>query len=126
MYCDTIRVDSAGLTTTNLERPASSKKASTHQTSSSKISAIKNEGIQLSNTPNPFLGSTQINYQITQVYQKAQLIVTDVMGKTVYTQSINKPIDNIQFNATQLPAGIYYYSIVLDNNSVKTKMMVVL
>jgi hypothetical protein len=117
---------SAGLTTTNLERPASSKKASTHQTSSSKISAIKNEGIQLSNTPNPFLGSTQINYQITQVYQKAQLIVTDVMGKTVYTQSINKPIDNIQFNATQLPAGIYYYSIVLDNNSVKTKMMVVL
>jgi hypothetical protein len=28
--------------------------------------------------------------------------------------------------ASKLPAGIYYYSIVLDNNSVKTKMMVVL
>jgi hypothetical protein len=126
MYCDTIRVDSAGLTTTNLERPASSKKASTHQTSSSKISAIKNEGIQLSNAPNPFLGSTQIHYQIRQAYQDAELIVTDVMGKSVYSQKIVKPIDAIQFNATQLPAGIYYYSIVLDNNSVKTKMMVVL
>ncbi len=125
-YCDTVSVDSAGLTITNFERPLSSKNPNTHQANSSKIRAIKNEGIQLSNTPNPFLGSTQINYQITQVYQKAQLIVTDVMGKTVYTQSINKPIDNIQFNATQLPAGIYYYSIVLDNNSVKTKMMVVL
>ncbi|MDP3927736.1 MAG: PKD domain-containing protein [Bacteroidota bacterium] len=125
-YCDTVRVDSAGLTTTNFERPAASKNHSGHSVSNAKKHTIKNESIQLSNAPNPFLGSTQIHYQIRQAYQDAELIVTDVMGKSVYSQKIIKPIDAIQFNATQLPAGIYYYSILLDNNTTKTKMMIVL
>ena len=125
-YCDTVRVDSAGLTTTNFERPAASKNPSGHTVSNAQKRTFKNEGIQLSNAPNPFLGSTQINWRILNQYSHAQLVVTDVMGKTIYTQNITKPIGSIEFDATQLPAGIYYYSIQLDEQTRQTKMMVVL
>ncbi|MCE2741028.1 MAG: T9SS type A sorting domain-containing protein, partial [Sphingobacteriales bacterium] len=97
-----------------------------HTVSNAQKRTIKNEGIQLSNAPNPFLGSTQINWRILNQYSHAQLVVTDVMGKTIYTQNITKPIGSIEFDATQLPAGIYYYSIQLDEQTRQTKMMVVL
>ncbi|MCG9879320.1 MAG: T9SS type A sorting domain-containing protein [Bacteroidia bacterium] len=61
-----------------------------------------------------------------QTYQQARLIITDVMGKTIYTQNLTKPIGSIEFDATQLPAGIYYYSIQLDEQTRQTKMMLVL
>jgi hypothetical protein len=47
-------------------------------------------------------------------------------GRQSPRNKLRSQIDSIQFNATQLPAGIYCYSILLDNSTTKTKMMIVL
>ena len=69
------------------------------------------------NYPNPFNPSTKINYSITEFSQVA-LKIYDVLGTEVATLvNEEKPAGNyeVNFNASQLSSGIYFYKLQAGN-----------
>jgi len=86
----------------------------------------------LQNYPNPFNPSTTIKYSIPTVETghapSVRLIVYDILGREVETlvNEKQKPGNyEVVFNASNLPSGIYFYSMTVGKfNSVKKMMLV--
>jgi predicted phosphodiesterase len=77
------------------------------------------------NFPNPFNPLTKIRFQI-QEYGFARLVVYDVLGNEVSTVlNQNKPAGSyeLDFNAGNLPSGIYMYTLTVGNYSDSKKMI---
>jgi hypothetical protein len=79
------------------------------------------------NYPNPFNPSTKIKYQLVQT-GFISLKVFDVLGNEI-AQLVNEEqaigIHTIEFNAANLPSGIYFYRLA-SNNFTQTKKMILL
>ena len=79
------------------------------------------------NYPNPFNPSTTIKYSLP-VDARVQIIVYDILGKEVAELvNENKPIGNyeINFNASELASGIYFYKIQA-GRFVETRKMILM
>jgi hypothetical protein len=84
------------------------------------------------NYPNPFNPNTVIKYSIPSVGTRdrvsVQLIVYDILGKEVVTL-VNEELSSgeyeIQFDATGLPSGIYFYQLK-SGSYIQTKKMILL
>jgi hypothetical protein len=79
------------------------------------------------NYPNPFNPSTKIKYQIPEL-SFVTLKVYDVLGNEVAALvNEEKPVGSyeLEFNATSLPSGIYFYRLQA-GSFVETKKMVLL
>ena len=79
------------------------------------------------NYPNPFNPSTKISYTIPQG-ANVRLKVYDVTGrevKTLVDEFQSKGNYNINFNASDLPSGIYFYRLTAGNFA-NTKKMILL
>jgi hypothetical protein len=79
------------------------------------------------NFPNPFNPSTKIRYSIPQS-SGVVIKVFDMLGKEIATLvNEEKPIGTytIEFNATNLPSGIYFYQLQAPNFT-QTKKMILL
>jgi len=77
------------------------------------------------NFPNPFNPSTKISFQI-QEYGFVTLIVYDILGNEIDTiVNENRPIGSyeVDFNASNLPSGIYTYTLTVGNYSDSKKMI---
>ncbi len=77
------------------------------------------------NYPNPFNPSTAINYQLSG-QSKVELKIFDVLGREV--QTLVNEIQNagsykVNFDASNLPSGIYIYQIKADNFIQSKKMI---
>lgn len=89
---------------------------------------LKNGSELYQNYPNPFKSTTRINYSI-KVSDHVQLQIYDYSGQEIRTLvNKNQQAGNytVVFDATELPSGIYYYTLQNGNNFVTTKMMVIL
>ena len=83
------------------------------------------EGVVLrQNAPNPFNGSTTIEYQLPERLASATLVVSDLNGRTISTYTISGK-GNIQFDANNLDNGIYTYAIIANGQSIATQKMVI-
>jgi hypothetical protein len=79
------------------------------------------------NYPNPFNPSTTISYSVPEL-SFVTIIVYDVLGKEISTLVNNeKPVGSyeVEFNATALPSGIYFYKLQA-GSFVETKEMVLM
>lgn len=74
------------------------------------------------NIPNPFKGSTDINYVIYKSFKSAAIRITDINGRVVNEYILNKSSDKITFTL-QYP-GVYYYSLYIDGRLMDTKKMI--
>ncbi|BDQ04468.1 T9SS type A sorting domain-containing protein [Ignavibacterium sp.] len=77
------------------------------------------------NYPNPFNPSTMIRFTL-QNQSNVKLIVTDVLGNEVATiVDENLPAGKYtkSFNASNLPSGVYFYSLITDNFKQTRKML---
>ena len=77
------------------------------------------------NYPNPFNPSTKISYSIKEE-GLVTLKVYDILGKEISTLvNENKPkgIYEAEFNASQLPSGMYIYKIQAGNFTDVKKML---
>jgi len=77
------------------------------------------------NYPNPFNPSTQIEFEIA-ARSAVNLTVFDIFGHPV-SSLVNEIKDaghyNINFDASNLPSGIYFYKIIAGNQSLTRKMI---
>ncbi|KAB2852876.1 MAG: T9SS type A sorting domain-containing protein [Ignavibacterium sp.] len=77
------------------------------------------------NYPNPFNPSTKIYYSIKEE-GLVTLKVYDVLGNEIATLvNENKPAGNyeVQFNALQLPSGVYIYTLQVNGFTSSKKML---
>ncbi len=81
--------------------------------------------ISLQNSPNPFKDVTRIEYNLNALAgQNIQIRVTDVMGRTVYTHFSNKKTDSFVLDMKKMTSGTYFYTLIVDGHSVKTRKMI--
>jgi hypothetical protein len=80
------------------------------------------------NFPNPFNPSTIIKYQIPQ-NSFVNLKVYNSLGQeaaTLVNGMVNAGTYEVQFNASNLSSGVYYYVIKAGNNFVQTRKMILM
>lgn len=80
------------------------------------------------NSPNPTASSTLINYELENSAQVA-LYVYDVTGKMVSSLNLgdqNSGTHNLNYSVENLSAGVYYYSLTVNNATSSAMKMVVI
>ncbi len=86
------------------------------------------------NYPNPFNPITKINYVIPDADKesfsipKVKLIVYDILGREVAVLVDEvKPAGkySVSFNATNLPSGVYVYTLITGANHISKKMLLI-
>ncbi len=77
------------------------------------------------NYPNPFNPTTRIKYQVASI-ENVSLKVYDALGREIKTL-INKPMQpgeyEVEFDATDLPSGVYFYKLSSGSFSQTRKMV---
>ncbi|HMQ06727.1 MAG TPA: tail fiber domain-containing protein [Saprospiraceae bacterium] len=77
------------------------------------------------NQPNPFSGHTIIRYYLPESIERAQMVITDVTGRTIRSILLpEKGEGEVEITTTDLPGGTYQYSIVVEGRPVITKRMI--
>jgi|SRR3954463_14708830 hypothetical protein len=84
----------------------------------------KKEGSISDAYPNPSSTTFSINYQMKES-SKGQLIMRDIIGKEVQSINLVDREGRININTSQLPAGIYFYSLLVGNTTVATKKVII-
>lgn len=75
------------------------------------------------NSPNPFHSQTEIKFTLPSAFSLAQLIITDANGKQVRSFDLQNS-SSIIIKASELSAGMYSYSLIIDGVNVETKQMI--
>ncbi|MCK9618821.1 MAG: T9SS type A sorting domain-containing protein [Lentimicrobiaceae bacterium] len=89
--------------------------------------AVSNDRL-LQNNPNPFSDETTISFKLTKP-SSVDIKVYNQLGalQQVISQSgLKKGLHTVNFNASNLPAGIYYYSMEINGRLADTKKMILI
>ena len=78
------------------------------------------------NDPNPFNKSTEIKFFIPENFTNAQLKIYSLQGIEMKAYTIKQSgKGEINMEANTLAAGIYSYTLIVDNNAADVKQMIV-
>jgi hypothetical protein len=76
------------------------------------------------NTPNPFNRSTVIKYYMSSGFHSAELVVTDLNGRSLKTFEIkNAGYGQQTIAGNELASGLYQYSLIIDGRAIDSKKM---
>jgi hypothetical protein len=88
-------------------------------------SPIINKATLSQNYPNPFTGSTLVQFNVPAQSASAKIVVTNIKGQQLQTISVGKDMQQVTINSGTLPAGNYYYSLWVDGQKVETRKMII-
>lgn len=78
------------------------------------------------NQPNPFGETTILNYSLASDARNAQVVIRSLNGKLVKSITLSSTDKGkITIDARELSSGTYTYTLMVNNKSVDTKLMVV-
>jgi hypothetical protein len=84
-----------------------------------------NNGFALGqNMPNPYKGESTVEFQLVKDAKSAIFTVTDVMGRVVSTENVATTTGTHSVKLGSYAAGVYYYSLNVDGNTITKKMIV--
>lgn len=89
------------------------------------VSEISADQIYFSAYPNPTNGVLTINYNIDANSAKNTLEVFDVVGKKVKSYALIGNKGKLELNVNDLNAGVYFYSVNVDGQALKTERIIV-
>ncbi|HRH66007.1 MAG TPA: S8 family serine peptidase [Bacteroidia bacterium] len=78
--------------------------------------------------PNPFKGSTAIQYDLTVVehYKQAEIIITDLAGAVLKKIPLTEKANILELNCRNWAPGMYTCSLHLDGKPIKTNKLIIL
>jgi len=77
------------------------------------------------NTPNPFTSNTEIVCHLPKTIKKATLHIYNLQGMELKSYPITQTgLVTLTVSGSELPAGMYLYTLVVDNEIIDTKRMV--
>ena len=89
------------------------------------VNELEEKGFALGqNAPNPFTGSSRVDFQLAKNANTAVFTVTDVMGRVVSSENVATTVGKHSINVATFAAGVYYYSLNVDGNVITKKMIV--
>jgi hypothetical protein len=93
--------------------------------SSTSINASLSSASLAQNIPNPYNHTTSIAYNLPAKFSSAQIVVTDITGKTLKTVNVSGQGKGVlHLDASILSAGYYNYSLMVDGKLIDTKRMI--
>lgn len=75
--------------------------------------------------PNPARGFTWIDYIVPPQSRNAQIVIRNLLGKQVYAENLSYGDNRIRISTQHLNNGIYIYSLIVDNQVIDSKRLVV-
>lgn len=75
--------------------------------------------------PNPAKGVANINYALKNGWKTADLKVYSMLGAMVKKVNLKEDQGTLKLDVSSLPAGMYFYTLTVDNNNISTKKMLV-
>lgn len=110
---------------TELQNNSTSSNLQKAKSSTEDISSISKETALYQNAPNPFSESTTITCYINDDANEASLYIYDMTGKQIDKKVISDKGDvSIKIEAGSLTAGMYIYSLVVDDKVIDSKRMI--
>jgi len=83
------------------------------------------KNVLFQNHPNPFNSKTIIKYTITNEISNARILIFNMQGTLIKTyNNITKGTGTITINSSELKAGMYMYSLIVDGKLIDTKRMI--
>lgn len=93
---------------------------------SSEIKKIERLAYKLEqNYPNPFEGSSIIEYAIPENENKASILVFNMSGKLLKEYQLRKNKGQLKISSADFEPGIYLYSLVSGSSEIITKKMII-
>jgi hypothetical protein len=96
----------------------------TRSATSNDILAETSRAVLYQNAPNPFSNSTVIKYALPENTTNASIMVFNLQGALVKQFSIDYQQTSITINGSELNAGMYLYSLIIDGKEADTKRMI--
>jgi hypothetical protein len=75
--------------------------------------------------PNPAKGLANVNYALKKGWKTADLKVYSMLGAMVKKVNLKEDQGTLKLDVSSLPAGMYFYTLTVDNNNISTKKMLV-
>ncbi len=85
-----------------------------------------NDQIDVSNIyPNPATDVVNINYSFMQADVRAKITIRNVLGSVVAEEELSPQAKQIEIQVNEYTAGLYFYTLSINNKSVITKKFLV-
>jgi hypothetical protein len=75
--------------------------------------------------PNPAIDQAFVDYQIHNESIKAKVVVHNILGSPVGNYDLPFAELKVKIQTDELPSGVYFYTLYLDNNGVLTRKLIV-
>ena len=75
--------------------------------------------------PNPAKNMVSFDYNMPANTQTASVAIYNMMGQEVIKQELNLGDSRVNINVSDLTDGVYFYSLIVNNKTVKTNKLVV-
>jgi len=87
--------------------------------------SVQEKAVLYQNNPNPFSSNTEISCYIPEIIDQAILYIYNIQGIELKTYPILQTgFNTITVQASELPAGMYLYTLVVDNKIIDSKRMI--
>ncbi len=108
-----------------IDDPSNKDKLKSAEASAGMSDPLTTNAFLYQNTPNPFTYNTEIRYFIPNEVTNAVLYIFNLQGQMIKSEKIaTSGQGSITVNGSELYAGMYVYSLIIDGQEVDTKRMI--
>jgi hypothetical protein len=75
--------------------------------------------------PNPVVDHAVVDYRILNDQVKAKIVIHNLLGNVVGEYALPSMENYVRFRTEGLSAGIYFYTLYIDNEGVMTRKLIV-
>lgn len=75
--------------------------------------------------PNPVVDYAFVNYDVTNDEVEAKIVIHNILGNPIDEYNLPSSENRVKIRAESLNAGIYFYTLYLDNEGVVTRKLIV-
>ena len=89
------------------------------------VDEINASNVKLSAYPNPTSNNLTIQYSVDGNYDNIAVDLYDVLGQKLISQSLNNRGGKTNLDVSALNAGVYFYAIKVDGQTIRTERLIV-
>jgi hypothetical protein len=75
--------------------------------------------------PNPVVDYAYVNYNLLNSETEARIVIHNILGNPIEEYSLPASENRVKIRAESMSAGIYFYTLYLDNEGVVTRKLIV-
>ena len=75
--------------------------------------------------PNPATNFVNIDYDIPSEVNEASIKIVNILGSVVKEQEVNTGVNKVRMSISELVGGIYFYSLIINDEIYSTKKLIV-